>query len=501
MDGAKYIVDKIQTKEIKKSPRPPFTTATLQQEANNKLGFSAKQTMRLAQQLYEGVELGEKGAEGLITYMRTDSVNLSAKFLKETEDFIKQEYGDKYYLKTPRKFKTKTKRAQEAHEAIRPTLIDRKPEEIKQFLDSKQFKLYQLIWKRALACQMTEAVIDSTSADIVNDDKKYSFRATGFIIKFNGFLEIYPDGSKENILPKLTEKDKINLAKLTPNQHFTQPPARYSDASLVKTLEEYGIGRPSTYAPTIGTIIERGYVEREERKLKPTEVAFIVTDLLVKHFPQIVDFKFTARMEDDLDEIAQGKKEWVPIIKEFYQPFKENLMKKEKEVSKKEVIEEKTTEEKCPKCTKLLVEKMSKFGRFLACSGFPECRHTQPLEEESQEPQLTDVVCEKCKAKMVIKKGRYGQFLGCSNYPDCRNMKPLIKSTGVKCPECGKGEIVERKSKKGKLFYSCDQYPECKFALWQRPTGEKCPECSSLLIYYGKEKIKCSNTECKYIKS
>lgn len=501
LENTNYKIADIKIKGVKKSPPAPFTTASLQQEANNKLGFSAKQTMRIAQQLYEGIDLGEQGTEGLITYMRTDSLNLSNKFLGEAKDFVNNEFGGKYALTKPRRFKTKSKGAQEAHEAIRPTLIRRKPNDIKKFLDKNQYRLYELIWKRSLATQMKEALLDSTSVDIKDSSKKYTFRANGSVIKFDGWLKIYPDNIKEDILPKLKEEDALKLIDLNSNQHFTQPPARYSDATLVKALEEYGIGRPSTYAPIISTVIERGYVQREEKRLKPTEIAFLVNNLLVEHFPKIVDYDFTAKLEKQLDEIAEGEKQWVPVVKEFYKPFEEKLMKKEKEVSKKEITEEKTTEEKCPKCGKPLVEKMSKYGRFLACSGFPECRYTQPMEEESQEPQETDEVCKKCGAKMVIKKGRYGQFLGCSNYPDCKNMKPLVKSTGVKCPECGKGKIVERKSRKGKIFYSCDQYPECKFALWQRPTGEKCPECGSLLVYYGKDKVRCSNQECKYKKS
>jgi len=511
LEGANYFVANIQKKEIKRTPPPPFITSTLQQEANRKLGFSAKQTMMIAQQLYEGVELGSKGSVGLITYMRTDSVNLAEKFLTEARKFISTSFGHQYLPASVRRFTTKSKLAQEAHEAIRPTEASLDPESVCSYLDDHQYKLYNLIWRRALASQMAGAALINTAVDIAAEKKEtknfYTFRANGLTIKFDGFLKVY-GASQETILPTLEANEPLDLIKLIPNQHFTEPPARYSDASLVKALEEYGIGRPSTYAPTISTIIERGYVERiEGRRLKPKDIAFTVNDLLVSHFPRIVDYKFTARMEDDLDEIAEGKKKWMPVIKEFYAPFKENLNQKYQEISK---MEEKT-DEICEKCGSPMVIKMGRYGRFLACSNFPECRNIRSLKSEGEtEPETANEVCDKCGAPMAIKSGRFGKFLSCSRYPECKNIKSLVKSTGVKCPECGKnllaedllkaGEIVERRSKKGRTFYSCNRYPDCKFALWSKPTGEKCSKCGSLLVYGKNDTVVCSNKECDYKK-
>lgn len=506
LDGRAYRVANVEEKETKRTASPPFTTSTLQQDANRRLGFSAKQTMMIAQQLYEGVDLGGDGSVGLITYMRTDSVNLAEKFLDEARSYLKKSFGEKYLAPGPRRFTTKSKLAQEAHEAIRPTEASRDPESVRAFLDDHQYKLYNLIWRRAMASQMADAALIGTAVDIAAEKtgakNQYSFRANGLTIKFDGFLKVY-GASQETILPTFKIDEILELLKLNPAQHFTEPPARYSDASLVKTLEEYGIGRPSTYAPTISTIIDRGYVEKiEGRRLKPTEIAFVVNDLLVKHFPQIVDFKFTAHMEDDLDEIAEGKKKWVPIIKEFFMPFKENLDQKYKELNKKEITEE-ATKEICEKCGSPMVIKMGRYGKFLACSGFPNCRNIKSLGKENggpAEPETTNEICDKCGAPMVIKSGRFGKFLSCSKYPDCKNMKPLVKSTGVACPECGKGEIVERRSKRGRTFFSCNRYPDCKFALWSKPTGEKCPKCGGLLVYGKNDTSVCSNKECDYKK-
>ena len=504
LDGRTYKVVNIEKKETKRTAPPPFITSTLQQDANRRLGFSAKQTMLIAQQLYEGVGIGNEGSIGLITYMRTDSVNLAEKFLSEARDFLKKSFGEKYLAPGVRRFTTKSKLAQEAHEAIRPTDPSRDPESVRPYLDDHQYKLYNLIWRRAVASQMAEAALLGTAVDIEAEksDAKisYTFRANGLTIKFDGFLKVYGT-SQETILPVFKLEELLELLKLNPAQHFTEPPARFSDASLVKTLEEYGIGRPSTYAPTISTIIDRGYVSRiEARRLAPTEIAFMVNDLLVAHFPQIVDYKFTANMENDLDEIAEGKKKWVPVIKEFYMPFKENLDQKYKDVSKAE----EPTEEVCEKCGSPMVIKTGRFGKFLACSGFPNCRNIKSLGKEGGgelEPETTNEICDKCGAPMIIKSGRFGKFLSCSKYPECKNMKPIVKSTGVACPECGKGEIVERRSKKGKTFYSCNRYPDCKFALWSKPTGEKCPKCKSLLVYGKNDTVVCSNKECDFKKS
>lgn len=499
-----YTITRVEEKRTKRAPAPPFTTSTLQQEANQLLGFSAKQTMRLAQQLYEGVELGSEGSVGLITYMRTDSLNLSDQFLTETHSIIGSSYGKEYQLSETRRFKNKSKGAQEAHEAIRPTEAARLPTDIETHLDRNQFKLYNLIWRRAVATQMADAELNNVSADVTSTNN-YMFRATGQTIVFDGWLKLYPEKTKENILPDLQENQKVTCQELKPEQHFTEPPARFSDATLVKALEEYGIGRPSTYAPTIATIEDRGYVERDDKKkLKPKEIAFLVNDLLVEHFPQIVDYQFTAQMEENLDEIAEGTKDWQPIIATFYHPFKENLDKKDDELTKKDLTEQKT-DEVCPKCAKPMVIKVGRFGRFLACTGYPECKTTKPLAEEAQElaqihVEVSDEVCEKCGSPMHIKRGRFGPFLGCSAYPTCKNIKAIEKKSGVKCPTCKEGDLVEKRSKRGRIFFGCNRYPECNFALWNKPNGEVCPTCSSLLVYGAKNTVRCSNKECNFKK-
>ncbi|MFH1938189.1 MAG: type I DNA topoisomerase [Patescibacteria group bacterium] len=445
--GAKYQVVNIEKKETKKNPGPPFKTSTLQQVAASKFRFSAKQTMRLAQQLYEGTKLGEKGSTGLITYHRTDSLNLSAEALKDTHQFIKEEFGEKYLLDKPRVYKTKSKVAQEAHEAIRPTKASRHPDQIKKYLDEKQYKLYNLIWRRFIASQMKPAILDATAIDV--SAKNYLFRINGSTIKFDGFLKIYSVKMEEVILPVLTEKEILELIKLVSEQHFTKPPARYTEASLVKILEKHDIGRPSTYASIISTIQNRGYTEKDEQKrFIPTEIGFIVNDLLEKHFPEIVDVKFTAYLEKDLDKVAHGKQNWLKLLKDFYQPFQENLDKKYKNVEKKKL--EEPTDKICPLCGKNMVIKLGRFGKFYACPGFPECKHTEPI----------------------------------------------IHSTGVKCPECKKGDLIERKTKKGKIFYSCSKYPKCKFALWDKPINKKCSKCGSILVETKNNKTKCSNKEC-----
>lgn len=499
LNGVDYAIKNIDEKKTKRLPSPAFTTSTLQQEANHRLGFSAKQTMRLAQQLYEGIEIAKEGHVGLITYMRTDSVNLSEKFLTETKDVVGQKFGEKYQLEKPRTYTNKSKNAQEAHEAIRPTDVTRTPESVEPFLDKNQFRLYDLVWRRAVATQMAAAELNSTGIDIETTNK-YSFRATGQTIIFDGFLKLYSEKAKENILPKVTVGEKIKCEELKPNQHSTEPPPRYSDATLVKALEEYGIGRPSTYAPTIATIEDRGYVERDEKKrLMPKEIAYTVNDMLVEHFPHIVDYKFTAEMEENLDAIARGEKKWQPVIKDFYVPFKENLTKKDKELAK----EDEKTDEVCDKCGKEMAIKTGRFGKFLACTGYPECKNTKPMKGEEKSAHVaepTNEICDKCGAPMVKKVGRFGPFLSCSTYPTCKNIKNIEIKTNVTCPKCEKGEIVERHSKRGKIFYSCNRYPDCDFAMWDKPTGEKCPDCKSLLAYAAKGMVKCSNKECGFKK-
>ncbi|HUT96407.1 MAG TPA: type I DNA topoisomerase [Candidatus Paceibacterota bacterium] len=495
-----YIAD-IVKKEITRNPLPPFTTSTLQQEANRRLGFSAKQTMMTAQQLYE---------MGFITYMRTDSLNLSQKFISEAANYIKINLGNNY-LQT-RNFKTKSKGAQEAHEAVRPTEISRIPEQLKNASNKSHFRLYQLIWQRAISSQMSPAKLDATSIDINSKDDKYTFKTNGQIIKFDGFLKFYPNSAKEEILPEIKKGENVNCIKLNPIQKFTQPPARYSDATLVKTLEEKGIGRPSTYAPTISTVIERGYAMRTENKrLKPTDIAFIVNDLLMEHFSNIVDYDFTAKMENDLDEIADGKQQWQKTLKTFYKPFNQNLEIKQKELNKKEITEEKT-DKICEKCGKPMIIKIGRFGKFLACSNYPECKNTKKLDANGEEvikekPQLLEEKCPECGANLVMRQGRYGSFKGCSKYPACKYIKKEEqKDLNLVCPKCKislptgrQGKIVIKRSRKG-IFYGCDQYPKCDFAFWGKPTDEKCPDCGYPLVKTQKDKVKCSNKECGFTK-
>jgi DNA topoisomerase-1 len=443
-----WIVENVEKKEVQKNPPVPFTTSTLQQDAFRRAGFTAKQTMLMAQQLYEGIELGE-GPVGLITYMRTDSLNVSEGALKDAGEFLDETFGSNYAPSAPRRFKTKTKGAQEAHEAIRPTNPKLTPDSIKNFLNRRQLKLYELIWRRFIASQMPQAVFNSKTVDIKAGE--YIFRATGQTMKFDGFLKVYPMKFSETELPELTAKEKLELLELKPGQHFTEPPPRYTEASLVKILEKNGIGRPSTYAPIISTIQERNYVQRDDKKrLAPTEVGFTVNDMLVENFPEIVDTQFTAKMEEELDEIASGETPWKNVIREFYEPFAKHLSEKYESVEKQEFQE------------------------------------------------TTDEVCDKCGKPMVIKRGRFGRFMACSGFPDCKNTKPLPPtSLNMKCLKCHEGEIVERQTKRGKMFYGCSRWPECDFATWQKPTGELCPECSSPLVEV-KNGIKCSSKSCSY---
>jgi len=424
--NATFKVAAVDSKEKKATPPAPFTTSTLQQEANKRLGFSAKQTMTIAQKLYEGMELGEQGAVGLITYMRTDSVNLADRFVTDAASYLTDAFGKEYRLDEPRKYKTKSKTAQEAHEAIRPTDPSRTPDSVAAHLDPGQLKLYRLIWQRALATQMPDAKLLATSADLAAG--RLTFRATGQRVTFDGYLKIYPDQDKDKLLPELSEGDAVAAKRIEGIQHFTEPPARYSDATLVKALEEMDIGRPSTYAPTISTVIDRGYVERDEKKrLLPTDIAFNVNDILVKHFPDIVDPQFTARMENSLDNIAEGRMEWRPLIAAFYGPFDILLQCKEKELE--EETQKEAEGETCPVCGGPMVVKRGRFGKFLACKRYPECKGTKPLKGEKPraEPEPTDEKCPVCCAMMVKKIGRYGPFLSCSRYPACKTIKNIEK--------------------------------------------------------------------------
>ena len=495
LKGAEYKVTKVTKKQTKRNPAAPFITSTIQQEASRKLHFSVKKTMMIAQQLYEGIDTG-KGESGLITYMRTDSVNLSNVALKDAKDVITKEFGKEYALSTPRKFKGR-KGAQEAHEAIRPVNMHLLPDDASQFLSDDQARLYELIWKRTVACQMKEALLDKTSVDIeaMNKDEEigYQFRASGQVVRFPGFMEVYMEGkdnpeeedsSGDKFLPALEEGEMVDLDKLVDTQHFTKPPARYTEASLVKKLESEGIGRPSTYAPTIHTVITRGYIEKEQKTLRPTDLAMVVTDMLVKHFTDIVDYKFTAEMEEKLDGIEEGKHEWVPMIKKFYGPFHKTIEEKSKTIQRDDLITDET-DEVCEKCGNPMMVKLGRFGKFLSCSNYPECKNAKPMEgsegpkqqEETPEFQelkkkFKDKKCEKCGEPMEAKMGQYGPFLGCSKYPECKNIQSIVVFSGVKCPKCETGQLVERRTRKGgRIFWGCNKFPKCKTATWNKPVG------------------------------
>ncbi len=483
-----FEVKDIQSQEKKRYPSPPFTTSTLQQEAARKLAFSAKKTMKLAQDLYE---------DGLITYMRTDSVQVSSLALKAAREVIGKEYGEKYALHIPRFYKTKTKGAQEAHEAIRPTDL-----KIARATGGEYDRLYTLIRKRMLASQMKEAEILETKAKIAAG--KTLFSATGNILQFDGFLKIYNKGEENGnflgqTLPKLEVGENLTKNALNKNQQFTEPPARFSEGTLVRELEKRGIGRPSTYAPTISTIIERGYVEKNEGKLVPKEVGEIVNDILVEHFPDITDYNFTAEMEENLDNIAEGKLLWKNVLRNFYGPFSTNLEKKTLEVAKKSTL---ATDigEKCPECGKNLSLKLGRYGKFLACSGFPKCKFTKPyLEKGSTEQRVSKPLskekCPDCGKGLAIKEGKFGKFLACTGYPKCKFTKNIQIPSKVKCPNCG-GKILQKRTRKGKIFWGCNGYPKCKTAFWDEPQEKDCPKCKSILTLNSKSKVlKCSQCD------
>lgn len=507
--GAEYQIKDITTKEVRRNPAAPFTTSTLQQEAARKFGMSAKQTMVIAQQLYEGVELGAEGHQGLITYMRTDSLNLAQSALAAIKDVVQAEFGKEYMLPEPRQFTNKSKGAQEAHEAIRPTDVLRKPADISKFLDRGQQKIYDLVWKRTIACQMASAVLEQTAVDI--EAKNCIFRANGQTVKFDGFIRAYTEGQDETaedeiegMLPQLQLKEKLDFKDLSGLQHFTEPPARYTDATLIKALEAHEVGRPSTYAPTLSTIQDRGYVEKLEKKYHPTEEGILVNDMLVENFPEIVDINFTSHIEEELDQIAEGKIKWVEVMREFYDPFKQHLKEKEETVQKQ--VEVSTTP--CPHCGQMMLIKYGRMGKFLACPD-PESKITQPMPEEAAkikelEEKTRDEKCPLCGKPMQVKRGRFGFFLGCSDYPKCKGISKIWNKTGFKCPAClakqegersrtpldetrpstpsadaevrsGQsakliGDVVERKSRgRGKPFYGCTRFPDCTFVMNVKP--------------------------------
>ncbi|OSM00394.1 putative DNA topoisomerase I [Magnetofaba australis IT-1] len=504
-------VTSIEKKQTKRKPAPPFITSTLQQEASRKLGFSAKKTMTVAQKLYEGLEIrnaeGKKEVVGLISYMRTDSVNLANEAIDAIRGLVGERYGNEYLPKSPRKFKSSAKNAQEAHEAIRPTDVARLPEMLADVLERDLLRLYELIWKRTVACQMSEAKIDQVAAQISVDsadpNAPLRLRATGSSVAFPGFMKVYMEGKdevsaqdkddddSETMLPAMDEGETLQNLGVEPKQHFTEPPPRYTEATLVRALESFGIGRPSTYAPTMSTLQDRGYVKLEKRKFYPEDVGMVVNKYLTQHFSKYVDYNFTANLEDDLDAVSRGEREWTPLMESFWKPFIEQIEEKEKTTSKAEVTSEEL-DENCPECGKPLSLKLGRYGRFKACTGYPECKYTAPFGKEaeekaaqqSEEPELSDEKCEKCGKPMLIKTGRYGKYLACSGYPDCKNNQPLNKprDTGVKCPECGKGTFLEKKSRRGKVFYSCSGYPKCKKALWDEPLEQPCPKCGAPFV-------------------
>ncbi|HEY3131825.1 MAG TPA: type I DNA topoisomerase [Acidobacteriota bacterium] len=556
----------ITQKEKKKNPVPPFTTSKLQQEAARKLRFTVKRTMMIAQRLYEGVEVGDEDAAGLITYMRTDSTRVADSALQEVRGFVQQRYGEPYLPSKAVRFKSQ-KGAQEAHEAIRPTMIDRTPESVKPFLDRDEFRLYDLIWKRFVASQMEPAVFDQTEIDI--EAGRVMFKASGAVLKFDGFLKVYQEGRDEEPagepdegeillqLPQLTEGETLQVNKLTKEQKFTQPPPRYTEATLVKALEEKGIGRPSTYAQIVNVIQNREYANKEEGKFVPTETGMVVTDLLVEHFKEILDYQYTARMEEALDEIEEGKEDWIHALNEFYKEFKKELRLAEKKMQNLKT-EEIQTDEVCEKCGNKMVIKWGRFGRFLACSNYPECKNTKELAKESSSesktgaPEIEAEPCEKCGKPMVLKKGRFGEFLACSGYPECKNTRKIVsrgggrevkadiptdekcpkcgqilvikhgrygeftacsnypecryikqQSTGVTCPKCGKFEVVGKKSKRGKVFYGCSSYPDCDFVLWYKPVPIPCPKCGEKFLLERQTKKEgliryCQKEGCNY---
>jgi DNA topoisomerase-1 len=505
-----FRVDTIEKKNRKRSPAPPFITSTLQQEASRKLKFTAKKTMLIAQQLYEGLELGDEGSVGLITYMRTDSVKVSSEAQKQVRSQIILQYGDEYVPQKSPVYKSR-KSAQEAHEAIRPTSFSKPPDTIRGFLTRDQNNLYKLIWNRFLASQMKPALLEQTSVNIKTDS--YLFRAAGTVVKFPGFMSVYTesvdesatDDEKEGRLPKLKEGEVLSIRDILPKQHFTQPPPRYTEATLVKELEAKGIGRPSTYATILSTIEGRQYTEKFDGKFKPTELGVLVTDLLIERFPELMDVGFTAKMEGKLDKIEEGASRWSKVIGDFYTPFDRELNEALESLGKvkpKDI----PTDQVCEKCGKSMVIKWGRHGRFVACSGFPDCKNTKPIvdkgagqSEQEAKAEETDEKCEKCGSPMLLKSGRFGRFLACSNYPKCKTTKGL--GIGIPCPEDG-GDIVERRTKKGKVFFSCGNYPRCKFATWYRPVAQKCPECGSPVLVEKRtrkeEVLACLKKECGY---
>lgn len=508
-------VESVERKQRRRNPTAPFITSTLQQEAARKLGFTTKRTMRVAQQLYEGVDVGGETV-GLITYMRTDSVVLSNDAIAEIRALIADRYGEVQMPGKPRVYKTRAKNAQEAHEAIRPTSVLRDPASLTAFLSAEQIKLYELIWKRTVASQMVHATYD-TLALTLSPGSGHAFRATGQTLVNPGFMAVYQEGrddvgktddDAERTLPDMKEGDVLDLRDVLTQQHFTEPPPRYSEATLVRALEEFGIGRPSTYATIISTLQDREYVEMDRKRFVPTDVGRIVNRFLTQYFTQYVDYQFTARLEDRLDAISRGESDWVPVLEDFWAPFKSRVDDTQENVTRAEVTTE-ALEEPCPKCGRQLTIRLGRRGRFVGCSGYPECDYTRSLDESAEDDSPGEVVegrsCPECGSDLAVRRGRYGKFIGCTSYPKCRYIEPLEKpqETGVQCPECKQGSLVQRKSRYGKLFYSCDRYPKCKYAVWNPPLAEPCPKCGWPILTVkttkrrGTEKV-CPQKECGF---
>ncbi|MBI2073573.1 MAG: type I DNA topoisomerase [Gemmatimonadetes bacterium] len=497
--GRPFVVSEVTRKERRKRPPAPFTTSTLQQEAAKQLGYSSQRTMRTAQQLYEGVELGDEGAVGLITYMRTDSTRAAPAAIDGVRGFISHEFGKKYLPEKPNVY-TNRKAAQDAHEAVRPSDVHRRPEQLKKYLSAEQFKLYQLIWKRFVASQMTPAVYHTTTIDFPVGQARtaervpapYLFRAAGSVVVFDGYHVLYREGHEveEGLtlddlapVPALKEGDQADVRDIVPSQHFTEPPPRYSEASLVKELERLGIGRPSTYATIVSTLRARDYVRVDQRRFHPTDLGATVAKVMVSRFPDIFNVGFTSEMEEELDKVEEGELGWQKVLANFWHPFADALGK----VDTKEMIREAYDVEHldttpCPECGGKLTVKSGRFGPFIACSNYPECRYTKPLKRDKAPDRPTDEVCKECGAPMVIKTGRYGEFLACTRYPECKHTRPI--PLGVKCPTCGTGDLAERRTKRGRSFFGCSNYPDCRFSTWYRPVPDTCPRCG----YLGAEK-------------
>ena len=515
LDGKEFTVKSVKKAVRQKNPAPPFTTSTMQQEASRKLGFQSQRIMKVAQELYEGINLGSEhgGVHGLITYMRTDSLRVSDEAAEAAREYITSKFGGEYYPSARRVYKTKAN-AQDAHEAIRPSDIALEPDMIKSRLTNDQYKLYKLIWSRFLASQMASAVIDTINADITAAG--FTFHTSGYSIKFPGYKSLYEDsdddngsdGDKKTQLPKLTEGEVLSASAILPEQHFTEPPPRYNEASLIKFLEEKGIGRPSTYTPIITTIIARGYVKRESKSFVPTQLGEITTRLMVAKFPNIVDYRFTANMEDQLDAIESGDDTLLSVLREFYGDFAESLESALSDTDSEsyEMPVEKT-DMVCDKCGSIMVVKEGRFGKFAACPNYPGCKNTKPLnsnqdekKEEEKPVQESGEKCEKCGSNMVVRSGRYGSFLACANYPSCKNTKQITKDIGVACPKCG-ARVIQKHGRNKSVFYSCERYPDCDFSSWDMPAGENCPDCGApLFIKKGKNLACCKSEGCGFKK-